>query len=361
MQVTNAVGIRAAGLMVGFLAATIALPAPAMAANCAGSSTGNVAIPDLGTRMFQGQRGGLYPDGSNQPPADYAAAGIKAARAIVPRAPDGQSIADGKIVLLSVGMSNTSIEYSAFITLARQDAHLASTVVLVNGAQGGQDARAWVDPNAPVWSFVERQLGAAGVTDAQVQAIWLKQAQARPTSSFNPFIQSLSNEIETIDRNAAARFPNLQQVFLSPRIYAGYATSALNPEPYAYETGFADKLVITNAISQPQVRPWVGWGPYLWTDGTRGRKDGFSWSCDDVRSSDGTHPSASGAQKVATLLDQFFDRSPFTPWFRTGGTAPGAAPAKPIPPEWPLLAAGVLLLAVAGGLGMMVLRRRRPA
>ncbi len=34
------------------------------------------------------------------------------------------------------------------------------------------------------------------------------------------------------------RFPNLRIAYLSSRIYAGYAKSALNPEPYAYESGF---------------------------------------------------------------------------------------------------------------------------
>jgi len=351
-----------ASLMVSLLAAMLTLPAPVAAANCAGSSTGNVAIPDLGTRMFQGHRGGLYPDGSNQPPAGYAAAGIKAARAIVPRAPDGRPDANGKIVLLSVGMSNTSIEYSAFIALAKQDRRLASSVLLVNGAQGGKDAKAWVDRAAPAWAFVERELTAAGVTDAQVQAVWLKQAQARPTSGFDNHIQRLSKQIETINRDAAARFPNLQQVFLSPRTYAGYATSPLNPEPYAYQTGFADRLVVAQSIAQPQVRPWVAWGPYLWTDGTKGRKDGLIWTCDDVSPSDGTHPSRSGAQKVATSLDQFFVNSQFTRWFRSGDSTPGAAAlARPTPPTWPLAVGGALLLAVAGALGTMLWRRRRRA
>jgi len=51
--------------------------------------------------------------------------------------------------------------------------------------------------------------------------------------------------------------------------------------------------------------PWLAWGPYLWTDGTKGRSDGFTWTCDDVRE-DGTHPSPNGRQKVAARLLVFF-------------------------------------------------------
>jgi hypothetical protein len=56
-------------------------------------------------------------------------------------------------------------------------------------------------------------------------------------------------------------------------------------------------------------RPWLAWGPYLWTDGTKGRSDGLVWTCADVRA-DGTPPSpTSGAQKVAGLLLRFFTTS----------------------------------------------------
>src|SRR5688572_4211234 len=48
------------------------------------ASTGLVALPDLGSRRYQGEQGGLYPDGRNSPPDAHATAGLKIARAIVP-------------------------------------------------------------------------------------------------------------------------------------------------------------------------------------------------------------------------------------------------------------------------------------
>jgi hypothetical protein len=61
--------------------------------------------------------------------------------------------------------------------------------------------------------------------------------------------------------------------------------------------------------------PWAEWGPYLWTDGVKGRKDGFVYLRTDV-GADGLHPSAAGQQKIATMLLTFFKSDPATKgWF----------------------------------------------
>ena len=51
--------------------------------------------------------------------------------------------------------------------------------------------------------------------------------------------------------------------------------------------------------------PWLAWGAYLWANGTKPRSDGLVWQCSDTQS-DGTHPSATGQEKVAELLLKFF-------------------------------------------------------
>ena len=106
-------------------------------------------------------------------------------------------------------------------------------------------------------------------------------------------------------------------VFLSSRVYGGYASGRLNPEPYAYESAFGVRGLITRQIKgdaalnadaeRGVVRaPVLVWGPYLWADGETPRKaDGLIWQRTDF-GEDGTHPSSQGRRKVAEQLLEFF-------------------------------------------------------
>jgi hypothetical protein len=290
------------------------------------TSTGFVPLTDLAAGDYKGEPGGLYPEKRNTPPAGHAAAGLKLARTIVPLNASGEPAAGGKIVLLSVGMSNATQEFQAFQRLAAKDASLNPRLVIVDGAQGGQTASVTAQPDANYWTVNAARLKSAGVTAAQVQAVWIKQANARPTAAFPTEARKLQADLAATLHNLHAKFPNLKIAYLSSRTYGGYATTTLNPEPHAYETGFAVKWLIADQIAgktelqyaggRDEVRaPWIAWGPYLWTDGTKGRADGLVWQADDCRQ-DGTHPSESGQRKVAELLLRFLKTEPTAkPWF----------------------------------------------
>src|SRR5918992_184576 len=60
----------------------------------------------------------------------------------------GQPDPNGRIVLLSIGMSNTTQEFSRFKQMADADPDKNPRVTIVDGAQGGQDATAIRNPNA---------------------------------------------------------------------------------------------------------------------------------------------------------------------------------------------------------------------
>jgi hypothetical protein len=133
-----------------------------------------------------------------------------------------------------------------------------------------------------------------------------------------------------IARILKTNYPNIKLAYWTSRTYGGYATSTLNPEPYAYESGFAVKWTITRQITGdtalaytgPNARsPWLGWGAYLWADGLIPRSDGLIWICDDFVTSDRTHPSTSGRLKVAQLLLNFFKSDTTTKgWFTRAGS-----------------------------------------
>jgi hypothetical protein len=204
-------------------------------------------------------------------------------------------------------MSNTLYESEQFVHAANAYAAKSAQLVVVNGAEGGQDAEMIKTANAPYWQqWVPEHLNKAGVTANQVQAVWLKEAIAGGGGVFPAGARLLQADLAAIVTILTQRFPNLQFVYLSSRIYAGYATTQLNPEPFAYESGFAVKWLIEGNMANASARPWLAWGPYLWADGTKPRSgDGLVWNCGDLRA-DGTHPSQSGAEKVSSLLLDFF-------------------------------------------------------
>jgi hypothetical protein len=138
-----------------------------------------------------------------------------------------------------------------------------------------------------------------------------------PKGTLTEHGRRLEKDTIAVLQNAQARFPNLRVAYLASRIYAGWATTLLNPEPYAYEGAFAVRWLIQDQVrGDPSVNhdpakgvvraPLLLWGPYLWADGTTPRKsDGLTYTREDL-ADDGTHPSQSGRQKVADLLLRFF-------------------------------------------------------
>ncbi len=279
-------------------------------------------LTDLGPGQYQGSLGGLYADGANTPPPDYLQQGLAAGQAVQPLDATGQPSPTGVIVLLSIGMSNTTQEFSVFKRLADADPQKSARLTIVDGAQGGQDTKRIKNPVAPFWTIVDQRLTAAGVAASQVQVVWLKQAMIAPSQPFPADAQELKDDLAAILQILQTRYPNLKIVYVSSRTYGGWATTRLNPEPYAYQSGFAVKWLIEDRIKQA-AGPWVAWGPYLWTDGTRGRADGLVWNREDTRE-DGTHPSATGQRKVADLLLQFFKTNETAKgWFLQPGAAAG--------------------------------------
>jgi hypothetical protein len=300
-------------------------------------------LSDLGQGRYKGFQGGLYENGSNEVPHDHAADGLALAAQIKP--------IRGRFVFLGIGMSNATIEFRQFSALAAADSRVNhSTMAVVNGAQGAMTACFWrFATENPVQSgcraprpipnqydrIRDELLKPAGLAEDQVEVIWLKNADPRPTvalPSSDADAYLYERELGETIRAARARYPNLKLLFISSRVYAGYATLPLNPEPYAYEYGFSVKWVIQAQIDQMRNQkpdpiagdldykkgsaPWIAWGPYLWADGTAERSDGLTWKASEFQE-DGTHPNKEGVIKVARMMLDFFLGTPYAPWFKS--------------------------------------------
>jgi hypothetical protein len=282
-------------------------------------------------------------------------------------------------------------------------------VAVFNGAFGGRVDITWdtvsgwyVNHTCPFTGYtgdrycnyqgVKQELQANGYSEKQVQAIFFKSANSDPDCDLMGKYFCGSGHIKdayqaevylgnimrylhcgplnsdgTCTSTINPRYPNLQQVFLTSRIYGGWADGnnvtqsgttyyigCTSPEPFSYEEGFAVQRLIVAQINgtadnysgnvDSNHAPWIDWGPYLWARNDQVRSDGLVW-CDnnsnpsvcigqqdfrygDVNNfntywGDLTHPTYKGLQKVANLLVNFIGGNPnvtgspfVTPWIK---------------------------------------------
>ncbi|MCZ6766433.1 MAG: T9SS type A sorting domain-containing protein [bacterium] len=323
------------------------------------------SIYDLGTGLYKTFEGGLYEGGSNTRPPAHEAAGVAIARSIGPLSTNGVPDPSGDVVLISIGVSNMSHEWGAGATDDTSSVKLTFTAKaetlqsqglinsqlrIIDGAGSGLVAGDWAafppDTNGRPWSVPITRLQAAGLTRFQVQIACVKTVNANPTECIAGDGSStgdagvLTAYYADIARNLMTVFPNIKLAYFVSRIYAGYTTNPLNPEPYAYESGFAVKWVVTSQINRTNefgdlnfdpdadrvVAPWLAWGAYLWANGETPNGLGISWSIGDYRA-DLTHPSTGAVDKVGTAFLEFFlNDSTTQPWFCADACAPAEIP-----------------------------------
>jgi PKD repeat protein len=292
------------------------------------------ALNDLGTGLYMGSEGGLYPNGTDMRPPAVETNAENIASQITPLDMNGNpDPVNGKVVMISIGMSITHLDFNSgpdsFEPRAQADPATNSKLVIVDGAQSGQTIEKWTDPNAGTWKVVDGRLGLAGVVPKQVQVVWLKQIEGTPArlGSFPTWAQTFQRDLETVARNIKTRYPNAKIAYVSSRSHAFTSNpSTASPEPYDFESGYSVKWMIQdqingtgnlnwNASQGTVVAPFLSWGPYLWANGSTPRSDGFQWVRSDYQA-DATHPTPSGVHKVADQLLAFFKTDPTaTGWY----------------------------------------------
>lgn len=267
----------------------------------------NIPIMDMTAgQTYMGFSGGLYENGSNTPPTDHHDPdGVALGKQIQPLDINGNPSANGAIAFISIGLSNTSLEFGGFVNYVAdptRSSQVNPRLVVLNGAKPGEAACSYVDPIlAPIdtctiqpYTSGDKQnqydrirdevlataTNAPGVaagcgttadnpclSEKQVQAVWVKEASPAPEGSgfstlCDPSTPGCVNDVTTtealhfeqqlaqIARALRARYPHLKQVFLASRIYAGYIIIDKSPEPFAYEYGFSAKWAIQAQIEQ---------------------------------------------------------------------------------------------------------------
>jgi hypothetical protein len=298
------------------------------------SSVGLTPLTEMtAADRYKGEDGGLYGGGRNEPPDAHRTAALAASARVVPLDEDGNPAKDGKVVLLSLGMSNTAGVWVTFKGMADRDPQKSARVVIVNGAVGGAGAQSWTKgPRSGTWQTFAQRLTEAGVSPRQVQVVWIKHADPMPAPDREPleYAKNLKGWLATIVRTLKSEYPNVRVAYLSSRTYGGYNAAGLrrvNPEPFAYESAFSVRWLIQDQINgaaglNPDPArgaveaPLLLWGPYLWADGVTPRKaDGLAWLRSDY-STDGVHPTAAGRGKAAGQLLRFFKEDAGTRmWF----------------------------------------------
>lgn len=289
-------------------------------ANCGNWPVGFDPLIDIGQSGYQGFAGGKYPFGNHRPPA-YEARGVDFAAHVLPLDANGDiNPADGKIVLAILGTSATNIiapHFTAAVAERQPDA-VNPQLVIVNLAKDGKTIDEIADPNDGYWqNWIPNKLAAAGITSAQVQCVWMQSGERDPPTPFPAHALTSKGYWTAAVANAKATLPNLRMAWLSPPLFEGYAQPPLAvPEPAYGEQGFAVKWAIEDYINgfMPAV-PFLSYGFYPWA-GPTPRSDGFSWPCPASVQADGRHPSAAGADAIASAMLVEFLRDPCAAgWF----------------------------------------------
>ena len=124
---------------------------------------------------YQGLDGGLYGQGSNQPPAGLLDAALAAAGSVVPRNFFGVPSASGKVGVIGIGQSTTKQWFPYFQRMTRQ---LPGRFTFVNAGQDSVVSQVWASVSKP-WTVADSMVAGSGLSRNQVQVAIIDSARIR--------------------------------------------------------------------------------------------------------------------------------------------------------------------------------------
>lgn len=238
------------------------------------------------------------------------------------------SAVSGVIGVVCIGMSNSTQECSHYISQLQSDVLTGESgeVVVVDCAVGGNAIERWNDPafDGNLWdACINQKIGAAGVSLDQVRVVYHKAANQFTTQMGMPYPaypdpdSDYQNFIENLDvfaTRVVQKFPNLQAVYTTSRMYGGFTDNPARGEPLSYEEGHALNTWLADNANAGGV--WQGWGPYIWAPDCADGINNASGVCyvESDLQADGTHPAQGARDKIAQMIhDRFLQHAWYAP------------------------------------------------
>jgi hypothetical protein len=287
--------------------------------------SGLVPLDQLGPgTSYQGFSGGLYGNGSNQPPPSLLDAANVAAGQVVPRGIYGAPSNSGKVGVIAIGQSTTKQWFPYFQRLSA--GRLPGQFVLVNAGQDSVVAQNWASSPQP-WSVADSLVAASRLSRYQVQVAIIDSARIRSWNDGDlpSQVNAYSSNLARIVSIAKAHYPNLSLVYFLPFHDSEFVSPRrMLQEPFSYQLGFGIQHLVT---TQGTGSPVLLWGPYIWAD-----------MADPSFYYDGIHFRPAGRAAMASLMWSFLQTDPVAArWLWNGlpATPPPPQPPVPINPPQP--------------------------
>lgn len=274
-----------------------------------------IPINDLGTGIFKGYVGGLYPGGANTPSGTYATDLLNISNTIVPLDSFGVPKTNGKITFISLGGSTggKNMKQLKAKTTGNPLTNPKLQVLNCNNGSGQGSLNSIINPDDAYWAHVTQILKGSKSSYRQVQVIYLE----TDDSIRNTTWPGRPNQVKTILqaglRAIKIKFPNIKVVYLLGRTKTFGNLAFPNKEPMPYYFGWACKWVIEDQINgvpgtqykgAEAVAPIAAWGFYQWADSLPRTTDGFYWRQSFTK--DGMHAKQPPYQDTLALRFQKF-------------------------------------------------------
>lgn len=289
--------------------------------DCSVLSSSLTPIEDLGSSTYLSYQGGQYPSGSNVRPQLQLTRGLIQSNAVLPLNTAGNvDLISGKIVMVGIGASNPRTEFTAFKQLCDTFQCLNNKLRIVNVCKGGTGIQKMNYDTAGYWNLATDTLSSYGLSNLQVQIVWIEQEHTGSTNTVFPTAPlQLVNEYRKLLEVILLKYPNVKIAYINSRAYAGYSDNSSGPGlsfPRDYYNSWAVKWIIENQITNvtgfdytgtnPSI-PFIDWATNSWANGNIPKLDGFFWDClNDFGASDGLHLSTVGEMKIGKRLFNYF-------------------------------------------------------